>query len=86
YGTHVAGTVGAARNDSGIVGVAPSTTLAAIKVGDAAGRIYPEYVICGIMWAAETGIDIVNHSYFVDPWLGWCPDEASQAAGLEATR
>jgi hypothetical protein len=86
HGTHVAGTVGAARNDSGIVGVAPSTTLAAIKVGDAAGRIYPEYVICGIMWAAETGIDIVNHSYFVDPWLGWCPDEASQAAGLEATR
>lgn len=86
HGTHVAGTVGAARNGSGIVGVAPSTTLAALKVGDAAGHIYPEYVICGIMWAAAKGMDVVNHSYFVDPWLGWCPDQASQAAGLEATR
>lgn len=86
HGTHVAGSVGASQNGSGIVGVAPSTTLAAIKIGNADGFIYPEYVICGMMWAAATGMDVVNHSYFVDPWLGWCPDQASQAAGLEATR
>jgi subtilisin family serine protease len=85
HGTHVAGTVGAARNGSGIVGVAPSTTLASIKVG-VDGAVYAEYVICGIMWAAAQGMDVVNHSYFIGPWLGWCPDQASQAAGLEAAR
>jgi subtilisin family serine protease len=86
HGTHVAGTVGAMRNDSGIVGVAPSTRLAAIKVDGVGGHIYPEYSICGIMWAASQKMDVVNHSYFVDPWVGWCPDQPSQAAALEATR
>src|SRR6266702_2611851 len=37
HGTHNAGTIAAAKNGIGIVGVAPNVRLAAIKSGDAAG-------------------------------------------------
>lgn len=86
HGTHVAGTIAADDNGTGIVGVAPDTRLASVKVVDDAGRIYPEYAICGIVWAAEHGFDVVNHSYYIDPWMFWCDDQDDQAASLEAIR
>src|SRR6266581_4517394 len=51
HGTHTAGTIAAARNGFGIVGVAPNVKLAAIKSGDAAGFFFPETVVCAFMWA-----------------------------------
>src|ERR1700716_2190222 len=53
HGTHTAGTIAAARNGTGIVGVAPNVRLASIKVVNDDGFIYPEYAICGFMWAAQ---------------------------------
>lgn len=72
HGTHVAGTVGAARNGVGIVGVAPTVKLASVKVVDDDGYIYPEYAICGFIWAAEKGMEVTNNSYFIDPYYLWC--------------
>ena len=72
HGTHVAGTVGAARNGVGIVGVAPNVKLASVKVVDDDGYIYPEYAICGFIWAAEKGMEVTNNSYFIDPYYLWC--------------
>ena len=46
--------------------------------------IYPEYVTCAFMWAASHGVDIVNNSYSMDPWVYWSPTDPEQAAGLEA--
>ncbi|MFZ4896326.1 S8 family peptidase [Plantibacter sp. Mn2098] len=86
HGTHVAGTIAAARNGVGIVGVAPDTTIASVKVVDDSGRIYPEYAICGIVWAAQHDFDVTNNSYYVDPWAFWCDDQDAQAAALEAVR
>ncbi|WP_051259403.1 S8 family peptidase [Schaalia suimastitidis] len=83
HGTHVAGTVAAAHNSIGVEGVAPSTTLAAVKVSNSEGLFYPEYVTCGFVWAAQHGFDITNNSYYVDPWAYWVPTQANQAAGLE---
>src|SRR5207237_6848947 len=37
HGTHTAGTIAAASNGFGIVGVAPNVTIAGIKAGNAAG-------------------------------------------------
>ncbi len=51
HGTHVAGTIAAARNGIGIVGVAPNVRLASVKVVNDDGFIYPEYAICGFVWA-----------------------------------
>lgn len=84
HGTHVAGTIAAARNGVGIVGVAPETTLTSIKVVNDDGLIYPEYAVCGFVWAAEHGADVTNNSYYIDPWMFWCGSDPDQAAVKEA--
>lgn len=52
HGTHVAGTIAAAKNGKGVLGIAPNVRLAAVKVVDDGGYIYPEYAVCGFVWAA----------------------------------
>jgi len=84
HGTHVSGTIAAARNGTGIVGVAPGVRLAAVKVVNDDGFIYPEYAICGFVWAGLHGMDVTNNSYYIDPMEFWCNDQPDQAAVLEA--
>ena len=86
HGTHVAGTVAAARNGVGIVGVAPGVRIASVKVVNDSGLIYPEYSICGFMWAAAHKMPVTNHSYFIDPWEFWCDDNGDQGAVQESVR
>jgi lantibiotic leader peptide-processing serine protease len=80
HGTHTAGTIAAASNGVGIVGVAPNVKVAGIKSGNAAGFFFPEAVICGFMWAATHGMDVTNNSYFADPWEYNCRNDAEQHA------
>jgi subtilisin family serine protease len=86
HGTHVAGTIAAARNGVGIVGVAPNVRIASVKVINDGGFIYPEYAVCGFMWAGLKHMDVTNNSYFVDPFLFYCEDQPDQAAAKEAVR
>jgi hypothetical protein len=86
HGTHTAGTIAAALNGIGIVGVAPNVKIAGIKVGNAAGFIFPEAVVCGFMWAATHHINVTNNSYFADPWLFNCRNDAEQRAIWNAER
>ena len=80
HGTHVAGTIAAARNGVGIVGVAPNVRMASVKVVNDDGFIYPEYAVCGFMWAALHHMDVTNNSYYVDPFMFYCSDQPDQAA------
>ena len=84
HGTHVAGIIAANHNDIGIDGIAPESTIVAIEATNDNRLIYPEYVTCAFMWAASHGVDIVNNSYSMDPWVYWSPTDPEQAAGLEA--
>ncbi len=84
HGTHVAGIIAANHNDIGIDGIAPEATIVAIQATNDNRLIYPEYVTCAFMWAASHGVDIVNNSYSMDPWMYWSPTDPEQAAGLEA--
>ncbi|MCX4688444.1 S8 family serine peptidase [Kitasatospora purpeofusca] len=86
HGTHVAGTIAAAKNGKGIEGIAPNVKLAAVKVVDDGGFIYPEYAICGFVWAGEHKFKVTNNSYFVDPWMFNCQNDADQAAITTAVR
>ncbi len=86
HGTHVAGTIGAARNGVGVVGVAPNVRMASVKVVNDAGYIYPEYAVCGFVWAGLHGMDVTNNSYYVDPFMYYCDDQPDQAAAKEAVR
>jgi subtilisin family serine protease len=80
HGTHTAGTIAAADNGLGMIGVAPDVKIAAIKAGNDDGYFFPEAVICAFMWAADHGIDVTNNSYFADPWLFNCHNDAGQRA------
>jgi subtilisin family serine protease len=66
HGTHTAGLIAAQDNGIGIVGVAPNVRIAAVKVVDSAGKIFPEAVVCGYVWAAEHGMSVVNASFGID--------------------
>jgi subtilisin family serine protease len=80
HGTHVAGTIAAARNGVGIVGVAPNVRVSSVKVVNDNGFIYPEAAICGFMFAEASGADITNNSYYIDPWEFWCDSDPDQRA------
>ncbi|GAA3490223.1 S8 family peptidase [Streptomyces cremeus] len=84
HGTHVAGTIAAAKNGVGVTGVAPNVRVSGIKVADATGFFYTEAVVCAFVYAAEHGADITNNSYYTDPWMFNCKDDPDQGALVEA--
>ncbi|WP_394613102.1 S8 family serine peptidase [Lentzea sp. JNUCC 0626] len=86
HGTHVAGTIAAADDGRGTTGVAPGVRIASVKVVDDDGFIYPEYAVCGFMWAAAQQMTITNNSYFIDPYLFTCQSEPGQRVVYEAVR
>jgi subtilisin family serine protease len=80
HGTHTAGTIAAASNGIGIVGVAPKVQVAGIKAGRADGFFFPEAVVCAFMWAGDRKLDVTNNSYFADPWEYNCRNDKEQHA------
>jgi subtilisin family serine protease len=86
HGTHTAGTIAAAKNTIGIVGVAPNVRIAGIKAGDANGFFFPEAVVCAFMWAGSHHVNVTNNSYFADPWYFNCKNDPVQRAIWEAER
>ncbi|MER5499305.1 MULTISPECIES: S8 family serine peptidase [unclassified Streptomyces] len=84
HGTHVAGTIAAAKNGIGITGVAPGVKVAGIKVANPDGFFYTESIVCSFVWAAEHGVDVTNNSYYTDPWMFNCKEDEDQGALVEA--
>jgi subtilisin family serine protease len=80
HGTHTAGTIAAAANGIGIVGVAPNVRIAGIKAGNADGLFFPEAVVCSFMWAGSHHFDVTNNSYFADPYEYNCRNDPTQRA------
>lgn len=78
HGTHVAGTIGASDNDIGVVGVAPLSTLVAVKVLDKNGSGFLSNVVKGIDWAAANGAKVINLS------LGSTSDVPAMKASVDA--
>jgi lantibiotic leader peptide-processing serine protease len=78
HGTHTAGTIAAAANGIGIVGVAPKVRIAGIKTANKDGYFFPEMVVCGFMWAATHHVNVTNNSYFADPYLYNCKNDPTQ--------
>jgi len=63
HGTHVAGTVAARDNETGVVGVAPEAKLYGLKVLNASGSGSFSDVIKALEWAVDNDIKITNNSY-----------------------
>jgi subtilisin family serine protease len=83
HGTHVAGTIAAARNGIGVIGVAPDAELVLVKVLFNRGSGTFEDVIEGIIYAANADADVINMSLGADIPQGLGID-ASGVAALRA--
>ncbi|MFJ7204156.1 S8 family peptidase [Streptomyces sp. NPDC098789] len=87
HGTHVAGTIAAAKNGKGVVGVAPSVKISAVRVAEPGNSFFfAENTICGFVWAGDHGFKVTNNSYYTDPWQFNCPDNIDQAAIIEGVK
>ena len=85
HGTHVAGIIAAPRNGIGVAGAAPGVKVASLKVSEKETSLfYSEAVVCAMVFAADHGVDVTNTSYYTDPWLYNCPDDADQKAIADA--
>jgi subtilisin len=64
HGTHVAGTIGAIDNGTGVVGVAPGARIWAVKVLNSQGSGYESWIVAGIDWVAANAatIEVANMS------------------------
>ena len=94
HGTHVAGTIGAAINDFGIAGVAPKVRLVNLRAGQDSGYFFLGPTLDALTYAGDNGIDVVNMSFYIDPWLYNCAanpadnpqEQAQQRLIIEATQ
>jgi subtilisin family serine protease len=73
HGTHVAGTIAAPIDGFGMAGVAPGVKLVNLRAGQDSGYFFVEESTSAITYAADNGIDVVNMSFYIDPWLYNCP-------------
>ncbi|GAA1313072.1 S8 family peptidase [Pseudonocardia xinjiangensis] len=74
HGTHVAGIVAAAADGAGLSGVAPGVRLVNIRGGQDAGLLFLQPVVDALTYGADVGLDVINMSFYVDPWLYNCLD------------
>ncbi|GIH26357.1 serine protease [Acrocarpospora phusangensis] len=72
HGTHVASTIGSPLNGVGIGGVAPGVSLVNLRAGHDSGFFFLKPTMDALMYAGDKGIDVVNMSFYVDPWMFNC--------------
>src|SRR3954451_21870416 len=84
HGTHVAGTVGAAINGLGMAGVAPGVQLINIRAGQDSGYFFLQPSVDALTYAGDAGVDVVNMSYYIDPWLFNCANNPADSPEQQA--
>ncbi|WP_328794177.1 S8 family peptidase [Herbidospora solisilvae] len=73
HGTHVASTIASPLNGIGIGGVAPGVSLVNLRAGTDSGYFFLKPTMDALKYAGDNGIDVVNMSFYVDPWNFNCP-------------
>ena len=84
HGTHTAGTIAAALNGMGLSGVAPGATLVNIRGAQDSGYFFLGPVTNALTYAGDVGLDVVNMSFYLDPWLYNCAGGAPEDSAAEA--
>jgi subtilisin family serine protease len=94
HGTHVASTIGSPLNGIGIAGVAPKVELVNLRAGQDSGYFFLGPSLDALTYAGDHGVDVVNMSYYIDPWLYNCTsnpkdspaEQREQRLVIEATQ
>jgi subtilisin family serine protease len=84
HGTHVASTIASPVNGLGMAGVAPNVTLVNVRAGQDSGYFFLQPVVDALTYSADHGIDVVNMSFYTDPWLFNCPDNPADSPEYQA--
>jgi subtilisin family serine protease len=84
HGSHVAGIIAASLNGLGTAGVAPNVTLVNVRAGQDSGFFFLQETVDALTYAGDIGIDVVNMSYYTDPWLFNCADNPADSAEEQA--
>ncbi|MFF0319808.1 S8 family serine peptidase [Nonomuraea angiospora] len=79
HGTHVASTIAAPINGIGIAGVAPGVQIVNIRAGQDSGFFFLKPSLDALTYAGDIGVDVVNMSYYVDPWLFNCTNNKADS-------
>ncbi len=72
HGTHVASTIASPINGLGMAGVAPDATIVNIRAGQDSGFFFLQPTLEALEYAGDIGVDVVNMSFYTDPWLYNC--------------
>ena len=94
HGTHVASTSASPLNGHGIGGVAPKVDLVNLRAGQDSGYFFLGPTLDALTYAGDHGIDVVNMSFYIDPWLFNCAanpadspaEQREQKLVIEATQ
>jgi subtilisin family serine protease len=94
HGSHVASTIGSPLNGQGIGGVAPKVDLVNLRAGQDSGYFFLGPTLDALTYAGDNGIDVVNMSFYIDPWLYNCTanpadspaEQREQKLVIEATQ
>ncbi|GAA3213850.1 S8 family peptidase [Actinocorallia longicatena] len=84
HGTHVASTIASPINGEGITGVAPRSTIVNLRTGQDSGYFFLKPTLDALAYAGDHGIDVVNMSYYIDPWLWNCAANPADNADQQA--
>jgi len=84
HGTHVSGTIVAADNNLGVVGVAPKANLWAVKVLNASGSGTNTNIASGINWVISKKAE-VGGNWIINMSLGQCTDVSVDPEQCSAT-
>jgi subtilisin family serine protease len=79
HGTHVASTIASPINGIGIAGVAPNVTIVNLRAGQDSGYFFLQPSLDALTYAGRNGIDVINMSYYVDPWLFNCSNHPADS-------
>jgi subtilisin family serine protease len=84
HGTHVASTIASPINGLGIAGVAPDVSLVNVRAGQDSGYFFLQPVVDALTYSADVGIDVVNMSFYTDPWLFNCTNNPADSPENQA--
>jgi lantibiotic leader peptide-processing serine protease len=84
HGTHTAGIMAAPINGLGVSGIAPQAKVVVLKAGTAQGFFFTQSVVDALHYAGDQHLDVVNMSFFADPWLFNCRNDKEQKAIIQA--